>query len=220
MALTTIALVKARLGIASTDTSQDTLLTTIVAEADDILKNYLGQNVESATYTEYYMGNGRRALCLRQRPVQSITSIHVDSDGYFGYGSSPFGTAELLTAGTAYSLDLVSSTAFSESGIVWRIGDVWPAVQVSSGLMNDIIAAGLGNIKVVYAAGWASVPSRFQAWATKLACWKYATDIDGAVKQSESHSDTAYSYSLGSLEGMSQDAVLASICGGAREWVV
>lgn len=220
MALTTVALVKSRLGIASTDTSQDALLTTIVAEADDILKNYLGQNVEDATYTEYYMGNGRRALVLRQRPVRSITSIHLDSDGYYGFGTSPFSATELLVAATDYTLDYASAAEFSESGIVYRLGGVWPSTSADVGLMNDIPVKALGNIKVVYVAGYATVPSRYQAWATKLACWKYATDIDGATKTSESHSDMAYSYSLGDLTSTSQDAVLASICGGAREWTV
>lgn len=220
MALTTVALVKARLGIPSSNTAQDALLADIVAETDDILKDHLRQNVESATYTEYYKGNGGTVLILRQRPVQSITSIHVDADGYYGYGTSPFATADLLVAGTDYVLDLISSTAYSETGFVRRIGAVWPALQQPTQLINGVIVTGLGNIKVVYVAGYPTVPKRYQAWATKLACWKFATDLDGVVKSSESHSDTTYSYSLGDLKGMSQDEVLYSICGGAREWAV
>lgn len=221
MALTTVAIVKARLGIPTANTAQDALLTTIVEEASDILINYLGYNPESGTYTEYYMGNGRRALVLDNKPVRSITSIHVDPSGCYGFGDTPFDTENLLVAGTDYVLDYKSSTDYSESGIVYRIGTVWPSLTIDNpGLLTYSGAPSLGNIKVVYVAGYATLPARYQAWATKFACWKFATDVDGVVKTSESHSDTSYSYSLGDLKGMSQDAVLASITGGAKEWVV
>lgn len=221
MALTTVALVKARLGIAATSTAQDALLTEIVAEADSTLKNYLGQNVEQATYTEYYLGNGRRELLLRQLPVMSITSIALDADGYFGYGENPFATGDLLTAGVDYALDRSSNSEGSGSGIVYRINAVWPAAsEFSRNLLTTGIAAATGNIKVVYVAGYSSVPKRFQAWATRLACWKYATDSRGVAMQSESHSDSAYSYSVGDLKGMNENEVLKSITGGAREFVL
>lgn len=222
MALTTVALVKARLGIPSGNTAQDALLTDIVAETDAQLKAYLRQNIEQATYTEYYSGTGGNVLILRQRPVQSITSIHVDTDGYYGFGDSPFATADLLVAGVDYTLDWVSTTAYSLTGFVRRIGAVWPAMGQDTNLLNSVAVRGLGNIKVVYVGGYpsGSVPKQYQAWATKFACWKFATDMDGVVKSSESHSDTAYSYSLGDLKGLSQDEVLYSITGGARSWAV
>ncbi len=220
MALTTRAIVKARLGIASTDTSQDALIDTLVEEADSAVKEHIGLNIEQGTYTEYYKGNGTRALVLRERPVQSITSIHVDNDGYFGFGSSPFATADLLTAGTDYALDYVSSGEYSKSGIVYRVGTVWPSVSVDVGLLSPQQAKALGNIKVVYVAGFATVPKVYQEMATKYTCWKFKTDGSAGLLSSESISDTSYSYSLGALEGKSQAEVLSAICGSFREWTV
>jgi len=222
VALTTLAIVKARLGIATANTSQDALLADLILEADDEIKEYLGQNIEQATYTEFYKGPGSNKLILRQLPVQSITSVHLDSDGYFGFGTTPFATADLLVAGTDYALDYVSSAEYSESGLLYRIGSVWPCMRSNNGLLEDFPEKAIGNIKVVYVAGYpsGSVPKRYQAMATKYVCWKFATDVSAGIMSSESISDTSYSYSLGSLEGKGHDEVLAAICGGAKEWVL
>jgi len=220
VALTDLDTVKRRLGIATTVTTQDDVLADIIEETDSILKTHLGQNIETATYTEFYCGNGSQSLLLRQIPVQSITSIHVDADGYFNYGNSAYAAADLLVSGTDYALSYVSSKEYSPSGIVYRIGTVWPKARFDAGLLTEQPVKSLGNIKVVYVAGYPTVPARYRSMATKLACWKFATDLDGVTKTSESHSDTSYSYSLGDLKGLSIDAVLENICGGAREFVV
>lgn len=194
MALTTVSVIKTQLGISGT--SEDTKLTQLLTQADALIKKYIGQNVEQATYTEFYCGNGTQLLVLNQRPVQSITTIHLDGDGYFGDGSGAFAAADLLTAGEDYVLNRDNNTATEKSlsGIVYRIGTVWdrPSARVA-GLLSTVPGIAIGNIKVVYVAGYATVPSDLALACIQMVAMLRENSTIGNMK-SESYED--YSYTL------------------------
>lgn len=75
-ALTTIASVKLKLGIA--DTASDTLLQKYVDAACQTVESWLGRVLGTNQYTLTTNGNGRASVFLNQYPVTAITSVTVD----------------------------------------------------------------------------------------------------------------------------------------------
>lgn len=76
-ALTTVSRVKARLEIASGTTTWDALLAELINGATDIIEQYVGRRLASATYTNqiYSMRQGQRLLFLKAFPVTAISSF-------------------------------------------------------------------------------------------------------------------------------------------------
>lgn len=169
MALSTVAAVKTQAGIPQSDTSRDEQFASLLAGITAALKSDINRDLEQQTYTEYYSGDGSQTLILRQYPVQSITSIYLDSDGYWGFGSGSFASATLLVEGTDYALKRSSSSIGSGSGIVQRIGGNWPMPSRRvGGFIADQVGIGVGNIKVVYVAGYATIPADLQMAVNEL----------------------------------------------------
>lgn len=138
--------------------SSDTLVGDLIDRAGDALAAWCGfsaasaggaPSLESTTYTEYLDGpehGNARAVKLSFRPVASITTIHDDSD--WGYG------AAYLVSSSDYVLD-------GQAGRVWltpSAAHTW--------------SEGARNIKVVYVAGFSTVPDDVkQACALTVAHW-------------------------------------------------
>lgn len=165
MALTTVDYVKTVSNIVGT--TYDAQISALLDAASAEIKAYLGIEVEQATYTEYYTGNNTTRLALRQIPVTSITSVSIKSDGYFDQKSPGFGAEDVITEGVGYVLDRSPGVSLSKSGILFRIGTVWPMLNrvYSMYRLTTDLGPTWGNIKVVYTAGYATVPNDIQ-----LAC--------------------------------------------------
>ncbi len=157
-----------------------------------------GQQIEQATYTEYHQGTGTSFFRARQRLVQSITSIYLDYKGYYGQGTdSPFAAATLLTAGLDYALvpDQPDGTS-SRSGLIQRINGTWPATwQYRRGLLNPAVIPGLGNVKITYVGGFATVPPEIELAANKLIALIRREAGVGAALTGESYEGYSYSAS-------------------------
>lgn len=165
MALTTLEYVKTAIGVSTSD--KDAMLSLYLDAASEEIKRYLGLNIEQAVYTEYYSGNNTTRLALRNIPVSTLTSIYLKMDGFFDTRVPGFGAENLLIEGTDYVLDRSPSASLSKSGIVFRIGTVWPMMHrmaTISRLSTDI-GPSWGNIKITYTAGYSTVPKDIQ-----LAC--------------------------------------------------
>ncbi len=199
MALTTRANIKSLIGIS--DTSLDALIDLLIPQADAIIKGYLHREIEQATYTEYYDGSGDKVLLLNQTPVQSITSVHLDSDGYYGDGTDAFPASSALVEGTDFVLrkDDATATEVSKSGILYHTGKGWPRpFSRRQGQLTSYPGSGMGNIKVVYVAGWATVPADIQFAANKVVVsMMQSRKMAGRV---ESKSIEDYSYTLAGAE--------------------
>ncbi len=212
MSLTTKAVLKTLLGIS--DASMDEVIDLLILQADAIIKGYLGREIEQATYTEYYSGSGDQVIILNQTPVRSITSVNEDRDGYYGDGTDAFPASTLLVEGTDYVLRKNDATAteVSKSGILYRIGKVWPRPysRLSGQLVNSP-GLGMGNIKVVYTAGWEAVPADIQFAANKLVTSMLQSKEMAGRLNSESIED--YSYTLSGAEDESRmlDSVRSSL---------
>lgn len=219
--LTTLEQVKTHLGIAADDTSLDARLAALIQGVDAAIKSDLRRNIEQATYTEFYSGDGSRALRLKQTPVQSITTVYEDSSGLWGQGADAFAAATLLTAGADYALDLDQPDGTSLSGLLYRVGGIWPGRVVRYG--NRLTAGyehGRGNLKITYVGGYATVPYDLALAANQLVGWAMARK-DGQQMKSERLDE--YSYTMGDLK-----EALTSVVGAAsilakyrgRKWVV
>ena len=132
--LTTRANVKQFLGILSDVTAYDNILDTFVTVVDDVVENYCHRRFADTTYTEYYDGqSNQRRLCLRNYPIISVTSIHDDPNRDYDSGT-------LIDAD-----DYTFETGADSNGIV--------------SLHGTSLGRGIRNVKAVYRAGYASIPT-------------------------------------------------------------
>ena len=124
MAIVSLADAKTYLGVSGTD--DDTLITSLVAAAQDAMEKECGRHIESVTRTEYINGTGKRSLWLAE-PAESITSIYVDSDHEWD--------TDTLVNSADYMLDGCRVEYLNH---IWTIGRL--------------------NVRVIYKAGFTTVP--------------------------------------------------------------
>lgn len=95
-ALTSVADVKETLGIPSSDHSKDNLIIRKINQATVMIENYTGRRFKATDYVEDVDSSGTDQLILKQRPINSLTSIQqrdttendddfevIDSEYYF-----------------------------------------------------------------------------------------------------------------------------------------
>ncbi len=200
-----------------TGTSQDALLTQLLAGVDRAIRSYTGRRLERATRTEYYSGTNKPELLLREYPVwdDGELEIRLDVTGYFGKRAGGFATDSILVSGTDYALQLDGPDGFEgedelggAAGIVVRlgmgnnIGDAFRRYSVVMGYIATAWPLGQGNIKVRYTAGYESIPDDLSLAACQMAATVYRTRQYGGLRLG-SESLGKYSYSLlsGSVNG-------------------
>ena len=181
MALVTLAEVKTHLGVKSS--THDAQLASFITSAEANIYNWVRRtSFESATYTEYPQGLNSKWLRLREMPVTSITSVAIDSERTFA------SSATLAT--TEYSLI---------NGGLYRVTGTWPGVvQRRSGLLGASVQPSNGIIKVVYVAGYATVPEDIKYCVKQAVARTIAVKGGGALK---SESLDGYTYTLDSEAG-------------------
>lgn len=165
--------------------------------AEAAVKKYCDRDFESQSYTQYYSGNNTQRLALRQTPVTAVASVHVDSHGYFGLGVTPFSSLTQLTDGRDYVLDADSSPGVSKSGVLLRIGTVWPMLNrvLPVSRLAPEIGPAFGNIKVTYTAGYDEAPADLKFATTMLAAYmRRIAALGGTPVRKETIGD--YSYEL------------------------
>jgi hypothetical protein len=151
MALTTTTDVATYCGV--TGTTELPHLDMLRKGVEEAFKGLVGWRIEAATYTEFLNGTGTPDLFPRETPVVSITSVNVDQ-------SRTFAAATLLTANTDYYLQMDGPNgAYSKSGRIVRMNSSWPKLfWVGRGNMTPLATPGQGNVKVVYAGGYTTIP--------------------------------------------------------------
>lgn len=183
MALTTLTQVKTKLGISGT--SEDAVLTALVAQADRAIKTWTRRSLESTSSVEYPRGYGTKTLRLREQPVTSVTEVRIDVTRVFT------SSLTLLTADVDYKLI---------NGMLYRLNGVWPAARENRiGLLADALIPSDGVIKVSYIGGYATLPDDLVLAADMLVAHLYKMRQDGEAMISESLED--FSYTRGSGDG-------------------
>jgi hypothetical protein len=187
--------VKAQGRIAASDTTRDSQITSLIAGVQDLVKRWLGRDIEQTTYTEYYTGNNSPYLILRQYPVVSITSICIDSGGYNGDAPNAFPASQNLTQGVDFTLTC-GLAGQGANGIVRRINNVWygrPSRALGT-VENLPPLEGTGNIKVVYVAGYSPVPPSIQMAVNDLILKKTITSVAGGAVTQMAYEDGSVSF--------------------------
>lgn len=127
-----------------TDNTVDTQLTSLANHVEQRVKSWLNRAIESATFTdEYYNGNGKNYLTLRQFPITAVSAIKV----YDGLDNNNAETWTTLVQGTDYERKILDLEACS----VYLDGYTFDK--------------GMQNYKITYTAGYATIPEDIQ-----LAC--------------------------------------------------
>lgn len=126
----------------------------MIGRVSTAFETYCGRIFNSATYTEYYDGNGHSNLYLDQYPVTSITSINDD-------------TSWLWTSST-----LIPSASY-------RIQD--KRMVVYNGNFSN---PGIQSVKVVYVAGYTDIPEDLRQSCVEESArkFKHRTDFDETAK--------------------------------------
>jgi len=148
--LTTLARVKERLNLASSNTTWDDLLNSLISEISNKAKDITGRVLTEATYTEYYDGTGTDTLYLRQGPLVSVSSVYSVSYGSDGAGGRSESTS--LLDPSNYVLDGLRDENWRGCGKIRLLGGTW--------------TEGVRNWKVTYTAGYDTVPESLVHFAT------------------------------------------------------
>lgn len=158
--LTTTANVKEFLGIGTAVTDDDTFIQNLITRVSDDIEKECGRTFADATYTEYRSGDSTGLLLLDQYPINSITSIHDDIDRDYG--------ADCLIDADDYSY-------YSDSGIVELDGLTF--------------CRGVNNVKIVYNAGYTTIPTDLEQACIKRVAVEYITGKAGVNAFNAENSD-------------------------------
>lgn len=137
--LVTFAMAKEYLKI---DDSQSIITGFLISAISDRVEAITGRNIKAADYTEYKDGTGDSYIILNNYPVNTITSICIDTERAFPAGNN--------VASTDYYLN-------TATGIIE--------------LYHIYTTLGKKIIKVIYNAGFATVPEDLQQAVFEALDW-------------------------------------------------
>ena len=148
MALTTVARVKEVLGLKTDDTTKDALIAELIERVSKEITSRTNRSMEYGSYTDYYNGDGKsKRLSLINFPVDATATFQLYDDTARAYDSTT------LIDPTNYTVDYDNGIVSLDAGI--------PFLR------------GYKNIKVVYAAGYHTIPQDLES-----ACiWTVAADF-------------------------------------------
>ncbi len=126
MALCTVSDVESIIGVDLSTTLESTVTNSLIPFADQIIKTYLGYDVEASNQTEVLFGDNIRELNLKHIPVNSITSITEDGN--------------TLTEGNE------NDFVFHSNGRVERVGNRWSGAKPRN--ITVVYNAGYSTIPV------------------------------------------------------------------------
>jgi len=135
-ALCTVQEVKDYYGMTGTDASTDTLIEEVINGASQIFETYCDRAFLTDTYTDYYDGKGKSVLFVDNSPITTISGIWDDTEWNWAT------TSEISSAN-------------------YRIAD-GNRVVFRDTVLND----GDQNVKIIYDAGYASVPDDLRQTCT------------------------------------------------------
>lgn len=167
---------KTHLGVSGN--SENVVLTQFLEGIESAVRNWTGRDFIRETVTEYHDGPNSVNLILRVRPLVSVTSVHVDPTGYSGHGTNAFADNTEWTIGEDFYPDSLDVSE-KNGAILVGIRRTWPAGQ--------------GNIKVVYVAGYSSIPPDLKLGIYNLGAIVREAAESGQVKGSETIGRYAYS---------------------------
>jgi len=151
MPFTTVASIKTNFNM--TLSTHDTLLGNLITQKEKQIKVFCGRDFEQTTYNSndensLYDGDGTDTLLLRQFPIVSVTSLFDDPDRSYGASSQISSSDYMIYA--------------NEGKIV---------------LDGLTFTRGRQNIKVVYSAGYSTIPEDLKSACEMLVFADYIEHI-------------------------------------------
>jgi uncharacterized phiE125 gp8 family phage protein len=164
-ALTTLAKVQAHLGIAAG--TDESLLETLINQATDLCEKYTGRKFYTASYTEYYDGDGTDELLLAHYPIISVTHLYVDESRAYPASSEYTENTHFLVYKEEGRLSLLTVARFNRTDLA-----TFPSEKKC--------------IKVEYVAGYAAIPGDLEWACNELVGHLYNSRGSTSVVQSQS----------------------------------
>ena len=177
--LTNLSEVQAALQLGAISDAEVPFCLQWIAAAEASVQRICGRKFyRQAGIVEYLDGTGTQTVLLKETPVSSITSVYLDSGGYYGQGTGAFASDTLLTAGEDYYLVIDDPSGVSVSGRLNRIGRAWPLSLNYIGriLLTPKPVPCPGCLKVTYTGGYSLIPADL-----KLALFQIIADRRGAA---------------------------------------
>lgn len=172
--LTSLAHVREYLKKETADTGDDTFIQDIITRVSAEIEKRCARVFISTAHTEYYQGNGTDRIILRHWPIISVTSISIDDDQVWG-----------------------ADTALDSDDI--KISDRVPGQIILNG--DGFTLSDVENVKVVYTAGYSTIPYDLEQSAVKLCAIEYIearrlnTRVDGE-RDLQDEKDKTWKYIL------------------------
>lgn len=156
----------------------------LIDAAETLLLSYIGRPLISAERTEYYSAvPGQKMVRLRIWPCASVNTVHIDPQFEFGQNTSVTDPL-LLVKGQDYALvwnttgdasqGLLEYFGLANGGYGWT-GPYTPltgyGLSPAARCANFGWPVGQGNIKVVYTAGFTTIPEDFKIAVAYQARW-------------------------------------------------
>jgi uncharacterized phiE125 gp8 family phage protein len=156
-ALVTLNQGKTELDIPLANTSEDSRIEDFINAASDFIEAVTGRKFKADDYTEYFDGNDLAYLLLSEFPINTVTSVHIDDQWVFAAAS------ELVSTERRIMRDVL---------IARRCGIFhYKSTQ---------------SIKVVYNAGYATIPNHLQQACLELVKYLYVTRNDRRIGKTSS----------------------------------
>lgn len=165
-ALTSLSDVKETLGIASSVTTYDNLIKRKINQATEMIEGYCGRRFAATDYVEYYDGQVIDQLVLRQRPVNTVTAL-------------------------SYRNTTRNEDTFT------AVDPEWYFTDNNAGIIEAIVSfwGGYDRWRVVYNAGYTTIPSDLAEACATLAAYLYSNDasqIAGVTSKKEGTREIQY----------------------------
>ena len=159
--LTTLTRVRSSLytGTTSATTDHDVLIANLIDEVSDAIQQFVGNVIGEATYTEYYSGMGEELMMLRHGPLVSVTSVNEVTYS----ATSSVDTSRTETLSEVYEYERLEGGLRSEN----YKGRGWLE------LVGGKFTPGQRNYKVVYTAGFSSIPNSLVLAATNAVVYEF-----------------------------------------------
>lgn len=153
-------------GIEGVDNEEDAIIESIINNLSIAVENYIGRNILSRSYTDYYDGYNINKLYTNQYPITSISGVWIDS---------------------SWSWD--NDTIVDSDN--YRISSDSRYIVFTDGTLYD---SGEQSIKVIYTAGYTTVPGDIKQVLIEeiVRVYKHRTDVDVMAKTLEDGSITRY----------------------------
>lgn len=148
IALTTLAAARSQLQIPAGKTEDDPKIERLVNAASQYAANFCDRRFLSGSYTEYFHGRKMNFIMPREWPVSAITSLNISS------------TRDWVDANS-----LVDSSSYD-------VADGGTTV-----VYDGIFPNGYKNIRLVYTAGYTSVPYDLEHAVLQMVEWWYMHNV-------------------------------------------